>query len=952
MQNILAPVCAQALALSLLSTGLVATAQQSPLSSTVSTISGIVLDPSGATLANAHLTLTSAIGRRSEIRTGSTGRFSVELLPGAYTLHVEADGFLPYDAPLTIATNRPQQISVSLKIAVENVEVTVPSDSGASTESANNRSALVLKGGDLDVLATRDDDLQKQLLAMAGGDGQHPPQVYVDGFSGGRFPPKSAIREVRINQNPFSAQYDSLGFGRIEVFTKPGSDKLHGSFQLSGNDASFNSRNPYTGAQPPYHSIYFDGSVDGPIGKKTSFFLTGTANDQQDNSVINAIVLNGDLASSPLSQAISSPTLKDVFSARLDRQAGPNHTLTGRYTRDNTELTNAGVGLLVLPSQAYGSSATLNTLQLGDTILIGPHKTDEVRFQYIRTRSLQSPNSNAPSIIVQGAFNGGGNSSQILRDNQDSYEFQNYFSLEHGKHFLRAGLRYRLLRDSNVSTASYNGQFIFPDIASYRVTQQGLRNGLSPAAIRAAGGGATQFVLVAGRPSASVLVNDLGAYADDEWKVSKNVTLNAGLRFESQTAIPDHTDPAPRLGLAWAIGGSAKKPPVYVLRLGAGLFYDRFASGNILQAQRQNGITQQYYVLNNPDFYPTIPSPTSVGAGINSTIYRLSPNLRSPYDIVESVTLERTFGRHGSASVNYIHDDGIHQLLSRNLNAPLPGTYDPADPTSGTRPLGGLANLYQFSSDGRSRADIFFSNSNLNLPHNISVFAFYITGAVRTNAGGAAVFPSNEYNLSADYGRSSNLPHQQLYFGFSGHLPFGIEGGPFLAIRSGPFFNITTGTDLNGDTQYNDRPTFATDLTRPSVVRTRYGNFDTNPIAGQRRIPINYATGPGNIFLQLQLNKSFKVGPMLAPPPAEAAAKPAAGNAAAAAKAAKPAKPTRAWDLSFGLDVQNLINHVNPGVPIGVLSSPFFGQSISLANSFNSSTTANRFLNLRSSFRF
>ena len=220
MQNVLAPVYvhALALALSLLSTGHLAAAQEPLLPSTAphasSTISGTVLDPSGALLANARLTLSNAAGSRTEARTGSTGRFSIEHPPGAYTLHVEADGFLPYEAQLTVITSHPQQISVSLKIAVERIEVSVPSDSGASTESADNGSALVLKGGDLDVLATRDDDLQKQLLAMAGGDGQHPPQVYVDGFSGGRFPPKSAIREVRINQNPFSCHPNNCDRGK------------------------------------------------------------------------------------------------------------------------------------------------------------------------------------------------------------------------------------------------------------------------------------------------------------------------------------------------------------------------------------------------------------------------------------------------------------------------------------------------------------------------------------------------------------------------------------------------------------------------------------------------------------------------------------------------------------------------------------------------------------------
>ena len=114
-----------------------------------------------------------------------------------------------------------------------------------STAADANASAIVIKGEDLNALSDDPDELQNELTALAGpAAGPNGGQIYIDGFTGGQLPPKSSIREIRVNQNPFSAEYDRLGYGRIEIFTKPGTDKLHGQVQVGGNDSAFNSQNP------------------------------------------------------------------------------------------------------------------------------------------------------------------------------------------------------------------------------------------------------------------------------------------------------------------------------------------------------------------------------------------------------------------------------------------------------------------------------------------------------------------------------------------------------------------------------------------------------------------------------------------------------------------------------------------------------------------------------------
>jgi hypothetical protein len=881
--------------------------------------------------------------------TDNTGRFSLPLPLGIYDVTVVAAGFKEYSANITL-TARAAHVSIDarLAIATQMEQITVQSENAAGITASDNRSALVFKGNELRAFSDDDSTFQQEVLAMAGGTGPNPPEILVDGFANGRFPPKNTIREVHINQNPYSAQYDSLGFGRVEVFTKPGTDKLHGNFTSSGTDNVFDSRNPYicvaaegclNPVEPPYYTLNLDGNLSGAINKKTSFFVSGIYNDLQNNAIVNSIDLT---LLTPLSEAVPAPQRTQTYSGRLDRQVTANNTFTGRYEYNQVSLNNSGVGLLVLPTEGLNTTTTTQTLQLTDTQLIGSKIVSEAHFQYIRTRLDQSSVSAAPAILIEGAANGGGNPAQTLHDNQDRYEFQESFSIERGKHFFRFGGRYRLLRDANLSTANYNGQFTFPTLTDYQLTVEGKEFG------------ATQFNLTNGQPSAVVLTGDLGVYAEDEWKVRPDLTLNFGFRFESQTAVPDHVDPAPRAGFAWSVGQGPKKQALFVLRGGGGLFYDRFASTNILTAIRQqSGTTQPSYYIQDPPFYTTDPADfakqpiLSQLSSTPPTLYNIDPHLRTEYSLIGGLTLDRNIGKIGSISANYIFIRGNHQYLSRNINAPLPGTYNPADPTSGVRPLGGTQNIYQFGSGGISKENLLSASIQLQPTKRISLFAFsFYTPLNKNDTSSATSFPSNQYDPSADFGRVI-APRAQFFTGADLQLPLGITGSPFFSLQSHAPFNITTGTDLNGDTIYNDRPAFATNPTANSVIyKTRFGTFDANPQPGEAIIPVNYGDGPGYVFLAVNLRKEFKLGPRPTAPPLL--------PGAPAPKGPAP-KSDRPYSLSFAIEANNILNHVNPGPPVGVLSSPYFGQSISLnaASSLGGlSPSANRTLTLRSIFSF
>ena len=869
------------------------------------------------------------------------GRFSLRLEPGFYQITIQAPGFRTYHTDVHISElENTATINAKLRIETTPEEITVPSDANNSTSADDNKSALVFKSDQLKDFSDDDTMFQQQIQALAGGEGMKAPSIYVNGFSNGRFPPKNTIREIRINRNPYSAEYDSLGFGRVEIYTKPGTDKLHGQLNSSGTDNVFNAQNPYTTVEPPYYTINLDGNLSGSFSKKTSFFLSGTFYDLQNNAIVNAVDPST-LAS--LREAVAAPQITQTYSGRLDRQMTKNNTLMARYEFNQVAMNNSGVGLLVLPSEGLKSTTSTNTLQFTDTQIIGTSIISEAHFQYARTHISQTPASTQAAIVTQGVFNAGGSPAQTLTDDDDRYEVQEFLTVQHGTHYLRLGGRYRLEHHSNNSRAGYNGQFTFPDLASYELALQGQ----TPAQIFATTHEKIQYYLTTGQTSASVLTGDLGVFAEDEWKIRKTFTLDYGFRFESQSAVPDHADPAPRLGLAWAVGQKGKRRAWFILRSGAGLFYDRFPSSDILTAIRQqSGTLQTSYYIENPNFYQmylNAPPPVSMLGSVQPTLYNINPHLRNEYGFSTGATIERAIGKIGSVSGNYIFVRGLHQWLSRNINAPLPGTYNPADPSSGVRPLGGTQNIYQFDSGGVMTTHVIFVNSQFRFSKRVNGFLAYSYIHGEQDVQNANTFPSNSYNLAQDYGRSAQ-PTQQLFTAVNAQLPLGLNGSLWGSTSGGTPFNITTGTDLNGDTIDNDRPAFATNPGPNSVIyKTRYGTFDANPQPGEKVIPINYGNSPNFFFLEASLGREFKFGP-----------RPATPAPSAGAKGPAP-KPDRPYSLTFSVEADNVLNHNNPGPPVGVLSSQYFGRSISLSSPFSLggiSTSANRTISLHCSFSF
>src|SRR6185436_9678252 len=349
---------------------------------------GQVSDELGALVVGATVTVIAADGTQKTAVTNAEGVYNFNSLPpGPYTLRVVSPGFSPYEkTELTIAAGPRTTHDVRLVVTLEKQVITVTEEQGLNTDPQNNADAVVLKGQDLDVLPDDPDALASAVQAMAGPSaGPNGGQIFIDGFTGGRMPPKESIREVRINQNPFNAENNSIGFGNIEIFTKPGADKLHGSTFFNFNDESLNSRNPFAPNRAPFQVRYYGGSVSGPIKKgKSSFFLDFTRRIVDDNAIINATILNSSLIATPFNSVLLVPNQFTSFSPRVDYQLNPANTLVVRYSYTRNKASNVGASDFSLPERAFNRFNTSQTVQATETAILSPALMNETRFQYIR----------------------------------------------------------------------------------------------------------------------------------------------------------------------------------------------------------------------------------------------------------------------------------------------------------------------------------------------------------------------------------------------------------------------------------------------------------------------------------------------------------------------------------------------------------------------------------------
>ena len=861
-------------------------------------VRGEVKDQQGAIIVNAEIVLSGAGDAEQKAVSNRQGAFRFERLRnGNYTLRISAAGFAAHEEKLELnTTTKFSDVSIVLYPTIR-ADVEVEGNVEAALDAERAAGTQVLTEKELEELPDDPDQLLGQLQNLAASAGGAPggAVVTVDGFlDGGRLPPKSAIRQVRINPNLYSAEYDTPPFqgGRVEIITKPGSGSLAGSAFFNYNGTALNARDPFALTRAETNTNRYGFNFGAPIVKnRAGFFLDFERRDISEASIINAVILDGNFQ--PATFVFNSPNPKrlTIGTARTDWQINQNHTLVFRYNFNQNKLIGQGVGGTNLPERGFDNRQTENGFRLTETAVVNPRTVNELRVGLTFNQTEQKAVSDQPSIIVAGSFSSGGANLQRLSRDEKRLEIADYLTTDIGKHSLKFGVQIFNRLTSEIRTENTNGSFFFggaSDSAGAISSLEQYRRAL----LGLFGGTPTRFSITFGSPQVSVNQWLFAGFVQDEWKLSPKVLLSLGLRYEAQTAPNDDVSLAPRLGVAY----SPDKKQNWVFRARAGLYYERFEDLLVLETERLDGLKQQQIIVDSPSF----PNPFVNGTINNAiqTIRIFDSNLNSPASLQMRLEVERQLPQGWKISSSYNWTFGWNRLRSRNINAPLISALNP-DPRTAPRPLGVAENILQFESSGRLSGRVLYIGVNQNTNKFFSVNAGYLNLDFHTDADNAFSLPQSSYDLRDEWARPVWQSRHRVFISTTMNLPKKLRlSAPFNA-ASGTPFNITTGRDNNGDGNFNDRPgeSFSGDS---QAVSTIFGFLNPNVIKGNFRR--NAGTNPATATLDLNLSRVFLIGN-------------------------KNDNGESRYRLAVNIRAANVLNRANLLGTSGVLSSPLFGRA-------------------------
>ena len=825
-----------------------------------------VLDPSSAAVVGARVRINFAGGQEQIVETDARGEaLFLKLAVGLYDLHVEATGFEPRDlkgSRLRAGNNRTE---VRLQVAGVKEELEVKEDEREkATDPRGKAFTTVLTAEQIAALPDDPEEFEAAIRNMA------PPgaTLRVNGFRGGKLPPKSQIREIRYRMNPYAAESHEAGFMSIDVTTKPGLASWHGSVNLGFRDEALNARNPFASVLGPEQLRRFGFALDGPIWKeRTSLFLSADGTSSFDSKTIVAALADGQF-----SDLVRRPSRTLNVSGRVEHALDKTHTLRAEYQRNAARLDNLGVGDFDLPERAFSTGRTEHILRLSDSGVLGKRLVNETRFQ-ASWQAIDSRSSfDTPTITVLNAFNRGGagiDSSRRLRE----FEFADNVDFTFEKHSMRAGILLEASSYRSRELRNGNGAFVFASLDDFRNSRP------------------TTFSRRSGDPRVEFSQYQIGSYWQDDLRLRKDLSVSFGLRHEYQTNLGDHNNFAPRFGITW----SPFKDGKTTIRGGGGLFYDWFSGDAFEQTLRVDGRRQTDLVVRNPCF----PDPVSCGSEIVLPASRLQrdPLMRMPYVQQASVGVQRQLAKFGQLFANYFHQRGVNQLRGHNINAPLSGIGRP-DPLSG--------NVTQVESTARSTVDGLSINLNLTNPQRRFFAAVgYVISKVTNESDGPFSLPADNFDLRAERGPAPGDIRHRLFGMVNMGLFKGIRLGTTFNASSAAPYNITTGFDDNGDSVSNDRPI---GITRNSARGAGLVNLSTRLSWGFGWGTPNGTATMGQRAVVIRARDDTDVlGQM-----------PMGGGMSG-----------KRWRTEFYVQAYNVLNHANRTNFTGVQTSPFFGRATS-----------------------
>jgi hypothetical protein len=855
---------------------LAATAQAAAAEQT-GTLRVVVRDPSGAVIPNAVVVLKGTDPATQDALVppatsdGQGVATAVNVPAGRYAVSVTFPGFesrTVNDVRVRAGDNR-REVTLPIEKVAESVSVGRDAATAAS-DPKSERFSNVLSKDQIEALPDDPDEMEKVLKEMAGPGAT----IRVDGFRGGKLPPKSQIRSIRFASAMFGADNHSAGHTFVDIATQPGLGPLRGGMDFSFRDGALNSRNAFQSAKGPEQTQQYNLNLSGTLKKdRTSFSLSAGGASLYDSAYIFAAV-----PGRSLNAPVRRPSDRMNFNLRVDHALNKSHTLRGSFQQNDNDLRNLGVGSFDLEDRAFTRTSSDSVLRLSESGPLGRLWFAESRLQVRRASSASISAFEAPTVRVLDAFTSGGAQQAGGRRSTD-IEYATDVDFAKRGHALRMGtvIEGGIYRSDN--RTNYLGTYTFPSLADYN-----------------AGRPAT-YSRRTGNPLVEYSQWQGALYLQDDWRARKNLTLNVGLRQEFQTNLDDHWNLAPRGGLTWSPFKNGKT----TIRAGGGLFYEWLEAETFEQTLRVDGTRQQDVVVVNPGY----PDPLSGGVTqqvLPTSKYMLADNLVMPKRALGLVALTQQLSPSFGVNMSYSHTNGWDRFRGRNVNAPIPSTSLGAG--NGVRPDPNLGNVTEVESTAKLRIDQINVGLNFNYPkRRMFLFANYAFNRQYSDADGAFSLPANSYDLAAEWGRVTGVPRHIASAVLNTNVTKALRVAVSASARAGAPYNITTGRDDNGDTVFNDRPagvgrnTLTAHSMWDAAARLTYAfGFGERPASagpgGPQMIMIRGGGGAGDLLGSL-------------------------GGGGAENKRIR---------FELFVAASNLLNRVNPMGYSGVMTSPFFRQ--------------------------
>jgi hypothetical protein len=825
------------------------------------------MDPSGAVIVGARVDVKPIAGGDAvALDTGGRGDATFAALePGRYAMHVDAPGFEPYDAREIRLRSGETRREVKLAIAKLAERVDVGRDArDRGSDPRSDAFATVLGQAEINELPDDPDEMERILKEMAG-----PGAVMrVNGFHGGKLPPKDQIAQIRFHRNMFAADSHEPGMVSVDVVTKPGLDNWRGSTNLGFRSDAFNARNAFAPTKGDERNERLGLSLSGPLWKQhTSLSLSVDGIDAFDTKTIVAALPSGFFADS-----IRKPSDTLNISGRAEHALSPAQQLRIEAQRNHSFSDNLGVGDFDLAERAFRQTRNESILRVSLAGSIRKSLFNDFRLQLRDQDTAFAAFTQAPAVLVLNAFNAGGAQIDGGLHTFDA-TINDDLDISVGKHAFRTGFQLEAGRYRTDQRRNAVGTFTFADLAAY------------------AAGQPTTFTRNVGDPALSVSQAEAGVYFQDDYRARKELTVSAGVRAEFQTHIGGlHL--GPRAGMAW----SPLKSGRTTVRAGGGLFFDWFDALTYQQAIQLDGTHQQIETTVQPGY----PNPSLGGRAIllpNGRV-QLASDLGQPRIAETIIGIEQQLPAAARLNVMYIRRRGGNELRGVNINAPGANGVRP-DPAAGT--------ITQIETSASSAMDGLSVNFNyMNPQRRWFVAANYMISRSINEADSPFAIAADASNLAAERGPGlQDARHRVMGFANVPLFNRRVSFGSSFRIQSALPYNITTGRDDNGDTISNDRPSGETrntgrgsmlvDLSMRLAWRLGFGGAAT--------------AGPGGPQIRI-IRGGGDTNPLADMPSGE---------------------NSKRYAIELYAQAFNLLNHVNATTFSGVLTSPFFGQATAAA---------------------